>query len=43
MKITNLDIKNVKALARDTALILGTFDGVHVGHLALIKAAQKIL
>ncbi len=41
MKITNLDIKNVKALARDTALILGTFDGVHVGHLALIKAAQK--
>ncbi len=41
MKGTNLDINNIKELKRDTALILGTFDGVHTGHLALVKEAQQ--
>lgn len=41
MKITNLDINNINALKKDSALILGTFDGVHSGHLALVEAAKK--
>ncbi|OQC11289.1 MAG: Riboflavin biosynthesis protein RibF [Tenericutes bacterium ADurb.Bin087] len=32
----HLDLKNIKALDPNTALVLGTFDGVHAGHRYLI-------
>ena len=37
-----LDRKNIKKLSKNLTLILGTFDGVHVGHQKLFLEAQKI-
>lgn len=35
------DIKNIK-LVDETVVILGNFDGIHIGHQKLFKVAQKI-
>ncbi|HOF64998.1 MAG TPA: riboflavin biosynthesis protein RibF [Bacilli bacterium] len=42
MKIISLDLKNIEPLTKDTALCLGTFDGVHLGHQKLIEKAKEL-
>lgn len=37
----HLDLQNIAALNHGTALILGTFDGVHIGHRLLIEEGKK--
>ena len=41
MKIISLDLNNIEPLTKDTALCLGTFDGVHLGHQKLIKKQKN--
>lgn len=42
MKVTHLDIKNITALPNESALLLGTFDGLHTGHITLLTKAQTL-
>lgn len=42
MNIVHIDLKNIPKLMPDTALILGTFDGVHIGHQLLVNEAKKV-
>lgn len=41
MKIIEIDINNVEMVNKDLQLCLGYFDGLHLGHLRLIKEAIK--
>lgn len=41
MSIVLLDLYNIEPLTKDTALCLGTFDGVHLGHQKLIKKLKN--
>ena len=41
MKIIEFDLNNVPTEYPDTALCLGFFDGLHLGHQSIIKAALK--
>ncbi len=41
MKIIEIDINNVELINKDLQLCLGYFDGLHLGHLKLIKQALK--
>jgi riboflavin kinase/FMN adenylyltransferase len=42
MSIVLLDLYNIEPLTKDTALCLGTFDGVHLGHQKLLKKAKEL-
>ncbi len=42
MKVTHLDMNNISALPKDSALLLGTFDGLHTGHLTLVTKAHTL-
>ena len=37
----HLDLQNIEALGKNSALVLGTFDGVHIGHRLLIEEGKK--
>lgn len=41
MRALHLDLGNVTPLSPNTALLIGTFDGVHIGHSLLVKEALK--
>lgn len=41
MKVVHIDYHNISAKIEDLSLILGYFDGVHLGHQYLIKEARK--
>lgn len=41
MKVKYLNVNEIPVLGEEHALIIGTFDGVHAGHLALIERAKK--
>ena len=41
MKVVHIDYRNISAKVEDLSLILGYFDGVHLGHQHLIKEARK--
>lgn len=41
MKVVHIDYKNVSPKVNDLSLILGYFDGVHLGHKELINIARK--
>ncbi|HMM00550.1 MAG TPA: bifunctional riboflavin kinase/FAD synthetase [Bacilli bacterium] len=41
IKRINVDLQNVERISGGLALCLGYFDGLHVGHLALITEAKK--
>lgn len=42
MKVVHIYYQNISAKVEDLSLILGYFDGVHIGHQYLIKEARKI-
>ena len=41
MKVVHVDYRNISAKVDDLSIILGYFDGVHLGHQHLIKEARK--
>ena len=41
MKIVEFDIKNVPINDKEISLCLGYFDGVHLGHQAIIKESMN--
>ena len=41
MKVVHIDYRNISAKVDDLSIILGYFDGVHLGHQHLIKEARK--
>ena len=41
MKIYN-DLKNIPDDAKGAVIVIGNFDGVHLGHQALLAEAKKI-
>jgi riboflavin kinase/FMN adenylyltransferase len=43
MIVRTTDLKHIVPFVKDTALCLGFFDGVHLGHQSLIKAAKNTL
>lgn len=42
MKVVHIDYRNISAKIEDLSLILGYFDGVHLGHQYLIRQARKL-
>ena len=42
MKYERLNLENIQALEENTALCLGTFDGVHLGHQSLINKGKSL-
>lgn len=41
MNVQYLNVKKIPPLGEKYALIIGTFDGVHLGHLSLVELAKK--
>lgn len=42
MVVKHIDIKHIESFESPTALILGTFDGLHKGHQLLLSEAKKL-